>query len=43
LLYSRAEYCFYPEDAFALEGNNQFNRVALVEQQTRIAVDKQAP
>lgn len=35
-----AEYCFTPDDALALEGDNNFNREALIEQKTRIQVYK---
>ena len=36
LLKQRAEYCFCPEDAFALEGSNVFNTEKLTEQQINI-------
>lgn len=32
LLKDKAEYCFTPEDAFILEGSNQFDKERLVEQ-----------
>ena len=38
-----AEYCFNAEEAFALEGENKFNKVLLSEQLTRIRVLKQCP
>lgn len=38
-----AEFCFNPEEAFAFEGDNQFNTVLLAEQQTAIKVHKIGP
>lgn len=38
-----AEYCFTPDEAFALEGDNQFNTVLLAEQLTRIQLYNEAP
>lgn len=38
-----AEFCFTPDDAFALEGDNQFNTVLLAEQLSAIKVHKQGP
>ena len=38
-----SEYCFNAEEAFALEGDNKFNRVILAEQLSRIRINKQAP
>ena len=37
----RAEYCFYPSEAFALEGDNIFNKVKLVEQISAIKFKKE--
>ena len=36
----KAEYCFYPSEAFALEGDNIFNKVKLVEQISTIKFKK---
>ena len=36
----KAEYCFYPSEAFALEGQNDFNKVKLVEQISTIKFKK---
>lgn len=33
-----AEFCFCPEEAFALEGDNQFNKVLLADQLTQIRI-----
>lgn len=38
-----AEYCFNPEEAFAFEGDNQFNTVLLAEQQSAIKIHKIGP
>lgn len=38
-----AEFCFTPEDAFALEGDNQFNTILLAEQLAAIKLHKQGP
>lgn len=38
-----AEYCYTAEEAFALEGENKFNKVLIAEQLTRIRVLKQCP
>lgn len=38
-----AEYCYCPEEAFNLEGDNKFNRVNIAEQLTRIRALKQCP
>ncbi|GMO69604.1 MAG: hypothetical protein Nk1A_8780 [Endomicrobiia bacterium] len=38
-----AEYCFTPDDALALEGDNQFNRVLLVDQLAEIKQFKRGP
>lgn len=42
MLYS-AEYCFTPDEALALEGDNQFNTVLLTEQLTAIKLHKLTP
>lgn len=42
-LRDRAEFCFTPEDAFAFEGDNQFNTVLLAEQQANIKLFKKGP
>lgn len=39
-LIKSAEWCFTPEDAFAFEGDNQFNTVLLAEQQAAIKLHK---
>ncbi len=39
----RAEFCFTPEDALALEGDNLFNRVILTSQKALIELHKQGP
>ena len=39
-LREKAEFCFTPEDAFAFEGDNQFNTVLLAEQQAAIKLHK---
>ena len=36
----KAEYCLYPSEAFALEGQNDFNKVKLVEQISNIKFKK---
>lgn len=38
-----AEFCFTPEDAFALEGINDFNKVLLTEQSAMINIHKSIP
>lgn len=38
-----AEYCYNADEAFALEGDNKFNKVALTEQTARIRLFKQGP
>lgn len=38
-----AEYCYTAEEAFALEGENKFNKVNIAEQLTRIRALKQCP
>lgn len=43
LLEYKAEFCFTAEEAFALEGNNKFNKVKITEQQISINIKKQAP
>lgn len=40
---NRAEFCFTPEDALALEGDNQFNTVLLSDQIARIKLHKLCP
>lgn len=40
LLKDRAEYCFTPEDAFILEGDNQFDQEKIVEQLHAITLHK---
>ena len=42
MIYS-AEYCFTPDEALALEGDNQFNTVLLTEQLTAIKLHKVTP
>lgn len=39
----RAEFCFTPEDALALEGDNMFDRVILTQQKALIELHKQGP
>ena len=36
----KAEYCFYPSEAFALEGQNIFNKVKIIEQISAIKFKK---
>lgn len=43
LIDHQAEYCYTAEEAFALEGENKFNKVLIAEQLTRIRALKQAP
>lgn len=38
-----AEYCFTAEEAFALEGDNKFNKVLLSDQLAQIRLHKQGP
>ena len=38
-----AEFCFTPDDALALEGENQFDSIALQEQLTNIILHKIGP
>ena len=38
-----AEYCFTPEDALALEGDNMFNRELLANQKAAIELHKKGP
>lgn len=40
LIKDKAEYCFTPEDAFVLEGSNQFDQELLVEQLQAITIHK---
>ena len=42
-LRDKAEFCFTPEDAFAFEGDNQFNTMLLAEQQAAIKLHKVGP
>nr|DAK03471.1 MAG TPA: Terminase large subunit [Bacteriophage sp.] len=42
MLYS-AEYCFTPDEALALEGDNQFNTVLLTDQLAAIKLHKLTP
>jgi hypothetical protein len=42
LLYS-AEYCFTPEEALALEGENEFDTILLSEQLANITLHKIEP
>lgn len=39
----QAEYCYNAEEAFALEGENKFNKVLIAEQLTKIRALKQCP
>lgn len=43
LLTYSSEYCFTPEEAFALEGDNKFNKVNIAEQLTQIRALKRCP
>lgn len=43
LLEYKAEFCWTAEEAFALEGDNKFNKVKITEQQVSINIKKQAP
>ena len=43
LLIYCAEHCFTAEEAFALEGENKFNKIIIAEQLTRIRALKQCP
>nr|DAD59436.1 MAG TPA: hypothetical protein [Bacteriophage sp.] len=38
-----AEYCYTAEEAFALEGDNKFNKVNIAEQLTNIRALKKRP
>lgn len=40
LIIKKAEYCFTPEDAFVLEGDNMFDREKLAEQLSNIEIHK---
>ena len=40
LIKNKAEYCFTPEDAFALEGSNRFDQELLVDQLHAITIHK---
>ena len=39
----KAEYCFHPEDAFLLEGSNNFDQEKLAEQKAAIEIHKTIP
>lgn len=43
LIIKKAEYCFTAEEAFALEGQNNFNKVLLSEQLAQIKIHKKCP
>lgn len=43
LIDHQAEYCYTAEEAFALEGENKFNKALIAEQLTRIRALKQCP
>lgn len=43
LMIFSAEYCFTPDEALALEGDNQFNTVLLTEQLANIKLHKRTP
>lgn len=43
LIQDKAEYCFTPEDAFILEGSNNFDQEKLAEQKAAITVHKLVP
>ena len=43
LLQDKAEYCFTPEDAFILEGQNNFDQEKLVDQKAAIEIHKTVP
>lgn len=43
LIHYCAEYCWNAEEAFALEGDNQFNKVLLAEQMSNIKLHKIGP
>ena len=43
LIIDKAEYCFTPEDAFVLEGSNNFDQEKLAEQKAAIEIHKTIP
>lgn len=43
LLTYSSEYCFNAEEAFAMEGDNKFNKILIAEQIAQIRINKQAP
>ncbi len=43
LLKHSAEYCFNAEEAFALEGDNKFNKIRIAEQLAEIRLHKRGP
>ena len=43
LIRKKAEYCFTPEDAFILEGSNNFDQERLVDQKAAIEIHKTVP
>ena len=43
LIQDKAEYCFTPEDAFVLEGSNNFDQEKLAEQKAAIEIHKTIP
>lgn len=43
LIQDKAEYCFTPEDAFVLEGSNNFDQEKLAEQKAAIEIHKTVP
>ena len=43
LLEHKAEFCWTAQEAFALEGDNPFNKVKITEQQVAINIKKQSP
>lgn len=43
LLIDKAEYCFTPEDAFILEGSNNFDQEKLVDQKAALEIHKTVP
>ena len=43
LIQDKAEYCFTPEDAFILEGQNDFDQEKLVDQKAALEIHKTVP
>jgi hypothetical protein len=43
LMQDKAEYCFTPEDAFVLEGSNNFDQERLAEQKANIEIHRSIP